>query len=100
MTEVYLIRHAEALGNYYRRVQGHWDMPLLKGSKAQLLSLEVRFKGVHIDEIYSSDLIRAVDTAKALAEPRASMQKTAELRGAEYGRLGISFLALSQICRL
>lgn len=75
MTEVYLIRHAEALGNYYRRVQGHWDMPLLKGSKAQLLSLEERFRGVYIDEIYSSDLIRAVDTAKALAEPRGLLYK-------------------------
>ena len=25
MTKVYLIRHAEAEGNYYRRIQGHWD---------------------------------------------------------------------------
>jgi probable phosphoglycerate mutase len=86
LTEVYLIRHAEALGNYYRRVQGHWDMPLLKGSKAQLLSLEERFRGVYIDEIYSSDLIRAVDTAKALAEPRGlPIQKTAELRELSMG---------------
>ena len=25
MTKVYLIRHAEAEGNYYRRIQGQWD---------------------------------------------------------------------------
>ena len=25
MTTLYLIRHAEAEGNLYRRIQGHWD---------------------------------------------------------------------------
>ena len=25
MTKIYLIRHAEAEGNLYRRIQGHWD---------------------------------------------------------------------------
>lgn len=86
LTEIYLIRHAEALGNYYRRAQGHWDMPLLKDSKAQLESLRERFRDVHIDEIYSSDLIRAVKTAEALADPRAlKIQKTEVLRELNMG---------------
>mgnify|MGYP000788017543 CR=1 FL=1 len=25
MTNIYLIRHAEAEGNLYRRIQGHWN---------------------------------------------------------------------------
>lgn len=86
MTVIYLIRHAEALGNYYRRAQGHWDMPLIKGSKEQLQKLSERFRDVRIDEIYSSDLIRAAATAEALAEPSAlKIQKTDRLREINMG---------------
>ena len=35
MTKIYLIRHAEAEGNLYRRIQGHWD-----GSITPLVVLE------------------------------------------------------------
>lgn len=86
MTGIYLIRHAEALGNYYRRAQGHWDMPLMKYSGAQLSRLRERFDGVNIDEIYSSDLIRAVQTAAAVAEPRGLLiRKTPYLRELNMG---------------
>ena len=29
MTQIYLVRHAEAEGNLYRRIHGHYDLSLI-----------------------------------------------------------------------
>lgn len=63
MTTIYLIRHAEALGNVERRFQGHFDGKISENGKKQLKYLQKRFKKVHLDAVYSSPLSRAVDTA-------------------------------------
>lgn len=68
MTTIYLIRHAEAEGNLYRFVQGHMDSYLTATGHKQLEHLAERFKDVHIDALYSSDLRRAVATAGAITE--------------------------------
>ena len=66
MTTIYLIRHAEAEGNLFRRAQGHWNGKITERGKKQIDALAERFKDVHIDAVYSSDLDRARDTAGAL----------------------------------
>ena len=67
MTEIYLIRHAQAEGNLYRMMQGHWDGsvdgPL--GLK-QIDALAERFRTVHVDALYASDLYRTRLTASAI----------------------------------
>lgn len=68
MTKVYIIRHAEAEGNLYRIVQGHMDSYLTATGYRQLEYLAERFKDVHIDALYSSDLRRAVATAGAITK--------------------------------
>ncbi len=70
MTRMYLIRHAEAEGNLYRRAQGHWDGKVTALGKKQIDALEARFRGIQIDALYSSDLSRAVETAGAVARGR------------------------------
>lgn len=70
MTEIYLIRHAQAEGNLYRMMQGHWDGRLTELGRRQLEALARRFEGVRLDAVYASDLRRAMDTALVLAEPR------------------------------
>jgi len=70
LTKVYLIRHAESEGNIYRRAHGHYNGLLTGRASAQLEMLKSRFDGEHIDAVYSSDLSRASDTAKAISEPR------------------------------
>ena len=35
MTTIYLIRHAEAEGNLFRRAQGHWNGKLTERGRAQ-----------------------------------------------------------------
>jgi len=70
MTTIYLVRHAEAEGNLYRVVQGHFDGLVTQRGYQQIRALRRRFEGVQIDAVYSSDLFRARTTARALSEPR------------------------------
>lgn len=58
MTEIYLIRHAQAEGNLYRMMQGHWDGDLTELGLRQAEALGCRFEKIHIDAVYSSDLRR------------------------------------------
>ena len=66
-TTVYLVRHAEAEGNVYRRCHGQYDSLLTPRAYQQLPYLAERFKEVPLDAIYASDLFRARTTAKAIA---------------------------------
>jgi probable phosphoglycerate mutase len=70
MTRIYLIRHAEAEGNIYRRAQGQYDSLVTTNGYLQLEALRARFHGEKIDAVYSSDLFRARETARVLAAPR------------------------------
>lgn len=70
MTSIYLIRHAEAEGNLFRRAQGHWNGKITVRGKKQIDALAERFKDVRIDAVYSSDLDRAVETAGAILRGR------------------------------
>ena len=69
-TKIYLIRHAEAEGNLYRRVHGQYDSPVTELGLQQIAALGERFDGLKIDAIYASDLVRTQSTAKALSVPR------------------------------
>ncbi len=66
MTKIYLIRHAEAEGNYYRRIQGHWDGGITRRGRLQIDALAERMKDVPIHALYSSDLRRTMLTAGAI----------------------------------
>ena len=66
MTTVYLIRHAEAEGNLYRRAHGHYDATITDNGYRQIAALAKRFEHEHIDAVYSSDLTRTQTTALAL----------------------------------
>ena len=70
MTEIYVIRHVQAEGNLYRHMQGHWDGDVTAHGKEQMERLAARFRDVHIDAVYSSDLRRARFTALAFTRGR------------------------------
>ena len=70
MTKIFLVRHAEAEGNVYRRAHGQFDGQITKRGHIQIELLRERFNGEKIDTVYSSDLTRARVTAAALSEPR------------------------------
>ena len=66
MTLIYLIRHAEAEGNLYRRIHGWYDSLITDNGYRQIAALANRFEKVRIDAVYSSDLFRTCTTAGAI----------------------------------
>lgn len=76
MTTVYLIRHAEAEGNVYRRCHGWYNSLITENGYRQIDALRKRFEGVRIDAVYSSDLFRTMTTAGAIYKPRGLELRT------------------------
>lgn len=70
MTTIYLVRHAEAEGNLYRRIHGWYDSKVTEKGKRQIAALERRFAPIHVDAAYSSDLVRTMTTAMAVCRPK------------------------------
>ena len=68
MTKVYLIRHAEAEGNIYRRANGWYDGRVTAKGRRQIAALAERFRDVSIDALYASDLSRTRETAGAITK--------------------------------
>ena len=65
---VCLVRHGETDWNAERRIQGHRDLPLNATGLAQAAALPRGLAGLAVDAIYSSDLLRARQTAQPLAD--------------------------------
>ena len=81
MTDIYLVRHAEAEGNLFRRAQGHWNGRITERGKKQIDALAERFRDIHIDAVYSSDLDRTVETAGAFLRGRSlTLHRSEQLR--------------------
>lgn len=70
MTEILLIRHGETAWNAIRRLQGHLDIPLNVEGMRQAAALARAIEDEALDAVYSSDLLRARQTATAIAAPR------------------------------
>lgn len=86
MTRIYLIRHAEAEGNIFRRAHGHHNGLITGRGRLQIEQLRTRFENEQIDCIYSSDLSRTCTTAAALSEPRnLEINTTEKLREVSMG---------------
>lgn len=67
MTTIYLIRHAEAEGNLYRRFHGQYSSNITPTGMKQIEALAKRFSQIPVDHCYSSDLIRTMTTAQAIS---------------------------------
>lgn len=61
-TEVYLVRHGETMFNQLNKVQGWCDAPLTVKGIDDLKRTADALAQVHFDNMYSSDLKRAIDT--------------------------------------
>lgn len=70
MITFYFIRHGQTIWNHSGRYQGITDVELSEKGKAQASRLVDYFAEIHLDAIYSSDLIRAIGTAAPLAQSK------------------------------
>lgn len=70
MVDIYLVRHVQADGNKFRRCQSWYNSGITKLGEQQSELVALRFKDIHIDAVYSSDLYRAKRTAMPLARQK------------------------------
>ena len=86
LTRIFLIRHAEAEGNIFRRAHGHFNGQVIGRGHAQIGQLKERFKNETIDAVYSSDLSRTMTTASAICDAHGlSINATERLREIKVG---------------
>ncbi|WP_153101333.1 histidine phosphatase family protein [Paraburkholderia hayleyella] len=90
-TQILFIRHGETAWNRIKRIQGHMDIPLAESGidqarrLAQRLAAEVK-EGARLDAVYSSDLLRAQQTAQPIgAALGLPLQLSEGLRERSYG---------------
>lgn len=67
-TRIIAIRHGETAWNVETRIQGHLDIPLNDTGRWQARRLAAALAGEQIAAIYSSDLMRAMQTAQGVAD--------------------------------
>ena len=98
MTILYLVRHAEAEGNWRRTFQGHVDSEISQKGYRQLDYLSERFRDIPLDVIYSSPLKRAYETACAINRyhnlPITTDKGLMEINGGDFE--GVPFAELPQ----
>jgi len=99
MSRLLLVRHGETELKSSERLWGHTDVRLSALGFKQAERLRDRLATQKIDAIYSSDLQRALVTAKTIASKhRLDVTACAELREFNYGKIeGLNFEEISQL---
>jgi len=86
MTTLYLVRHGETVDNAKQIMQGQTQGELNANGILQAHEFSEQWKEKEIDIILASDLKRAIDTARIIAEPhRLDVLTTPLLRERDWG---------------
>lgn len=87
VTELWLIRHAESVGNRDGWFQGQEDPPITPEGHDEARRLADRLRPLDFDAIYSSDLRRAYETAQYVGHALdLSIREDERLREVDLGR--------------
>jgi len=85
-TRLCVVRHGETDWNVEKRIQGHTDVPLNATGRAQALAMSYNAAHHRFAAIYSSDLARALETARYVAEREGEVVRPRpDLRERHYG---------------
>lgn len=97
-TNVLLVRHGQSKGNAERRFGGHTATPLSARGHRQAELTARTLKSESLTAIYSSDLARAIETARPLSNlTRLPIQSTNAFRERSVGVMeGLTFEAAAQ----
>lgn len=68
MVRFYIVRHGQTLLNSLDRAQGWTDSPLTEAGKQMAADIGHKLNGVDFDAAYTSDILRAVQTAELILE--------------------------------
>jgi probable phosphoglycerate mutase len=71
-----LVRHGETDWNMQKRFQGQIDIPLNSQGKWQAQQAAQALAGLRIEQLFSSDLLRAQDTAKSIGDACGCLVQT------------------------
>lgn len=69
---LYIVRHGQTIDNLEGRIQGHTDSPLTELGIKQAEAAAHRLSQERLDCIYSSDLNRALDTSRIIAQAQSN----------------------------
>lgn len=87
MTRIFLVRHGETEWNKSMRYQGHRDIHLSDEGRRQAEKIAARLSKENIDAAYSSDLSRALETAKTISKfHNLTVNIVTELKETNFGR--------------
>ena len=95
-----LVRHGQTIWNADRRAQGHADIALNETGKQQAILVGRALSSRSIGKVVSSDLIRASETAKVIAQATNSQlefskslreQNFGDWEGLDYREIGFKF---------
>jgi len=94
--ELWLVRHGETTFSAEKRVAGWSDPPLTDNGRRQAEALRAVIDGHDFVDVWSSDLDRAVETARlAWGEPRTDARLRechfGELEGCSYGEVDTAY---------
>ncbi|HEY3311135.1 MAG TPA: alpha-ribazole phosphatase [Anaerolineales bacterium] len=88
MLRLLFVRHGKTDWNAQQRYQGHSDQPLNAEGAQQAQRLAARLQAEKIDLVFSSDLLRAFQTAQILVgERQINIQADERLRELNFGVL-------------
>jgi len=83
----YIVRHGETEWNTKGLLQGQGDSPLTSDGIKQIADLEKELASIHFDHVFSSDLMRAKQTAEILnIERKLAINTTHLLRERAFGK--------------
>lgn len=86
LATVYIVRHGETEWNTKGLIQGHLDSPLTKKGVNQAKEIAKKLKKIKFDLVFSSDLLRAKETANIIVrEDKLTVNTTKLLRERAFG---------------
>lgn len=68
MVSFYIVRHGQTLLNSLDRAQGWADSPLTDAGKQTAVELGHKLKSIDFDAVYTSDMLRTIQTAELIME--------------------------------